>query len=71
MHKCNSHQEWLANCHYFCSCGHVEWAHHRNGRCAHCNCTNYNGEERPLTEYELARINQKLEEPRTAAGSLD
>lgn len=56
MHECNSHEEWLVNVHYMCSCGHVEWAHYgvrlSKGRCAHCNCTRYNGETRPLTDYE-------------------
>lgn len=52
MHKCKSYMDWLLNNHYFCSCGHVEWSHHPNGRCAHCNCDRYNGETRPLTEYE-------------------
>jgi len=52
-HKCKSHEEWLANVHYMCSCGHVQWAHHPNGRCAHCNCTQYNGEPRPLTQHEI------------------
>jgi hypothetical protein len=55
MHQCESHQEWLENVHYMCSCGHVEWAHYSNGRCAHCNCTSYKGEPRPLTEYEKSQ----------------
>jgi hypothetical protein len=41
-----------------CPCGHVEWAHYGDrtskGRCAHCNCTQYRGETRPLTDYEKA-----------------
>lgn len=60
MHKCESHQEWLSSNHYMCSCGHVEWAHYGldrqfKGGCAHCNCRQYNGEERPLTDYERAK----------------
>jgi len=51
--------EWLENVHYMCSCGHVEWAHYSNGRCAHCNCTSYKGEERPLTEYEIKQKSEK------------
>jgi hypothetical protein len=60
-HKCENHIEWLMNTHYMCSCGHVEWAHYgdrlNKGRCAHCNCTRYNGETRPLTEHELRHDN--------------
>lgn len=54
-HKCKSHEEWLLANHYFCSCSHVEWAHYLNGRCSHCNCTGYNGEPRPQTEYEKSQ----------------
>jgi hypothetical protein len=57
MHECKSHSEWLQNTHYMCPCGHVEWAHHgeryHKGRCSHCNCPEYRGEVRPLTEHEL------------------
>jgi hypothetical protein len=60
-HECKSHQEWLMNVHYMCSCGHVEWAHYgdrlNKGRCAHCNCTQYNGETRPLTDFEKEKKN--------------
>lgn len=61
MHECKSHEEWLMSNHYMCSCGHVEWAHYganrsNKGHCMHCNCTQYKGEIRPLTEYELSRI---------------
>lgn len=56
-HKCMTHMEWLMSTHYMCPCGHVEWAHYgdrlRKGRCMHCNCTQYNGETRPLTDFEL------------------
>lgn len=56
-HQCASHIEWLSNHHYFCSCGHVEWAHYGNrmhkAQCMHCNCKQYNGEIRPLIEYEI------------------
>jgi hypothetical protein len=65
-HKCETHIEWLNSVHYMCSCGHVEWAHHGfrewpNRRCAHCNCTQYNGEERPLTEYEKSEYEKANE----------
>lgn len=57
MHECKSHEEWLNSNHYMCSCGHVEWAHYGNRiyktSCAHCNCQRYDGEVRPLTEYEI------------------
>lgn len=61
---CTTHEQWLNKVHYMCSCGHVEWAHygvdrHNKERCAHCNCTRYNGETRPLTEYEIAQ-NEKV-----------
>jgi hypothetical protein len=57
MHECKSHNEWLMSAHYMCLCGHVEWAHYgerlaKTG-CAHCNCYQYRGEIRPLTDYEL------------------
>lgn len=62
-HKCQSHEEWLASNHYFCSCGHVEWAHstRTNGACSHCNCQRYNGEPRPLTEYEKGLTNGRAD----------
>lgn len=61
MHECATHAEWLENTHYMCPCGHVEWAHYglnreSKGRCAHCNCTRYNGEIRPLTDNELKKL---------------
>ena len=61
-HECSSYTEWLLSVHYMCSCGHVEWAHHGNdrfnkGQCAHCRCTRYNGETRPLTTFELMKRN--------------
>lgn len=31
-----------------CTCGHVEWAHHRNRKCAHCKCDDYDGKPNPL-----------------------
>ena len=66
MHECKTHEEWLVNVHYMCSCGHVEWAHHghdrfNKGPCSHCNCANYRGEVRPLTEYELAELKRENE----------
>lgn len=74
MHECKTHEEWLNNNHYFCSCGHVEWAHyggdrHNKGRCAHCNCTQYNGEVRPLTDYEKKKWTEANEEQ--AEGRFD
>ena len=48
--------EWLTQTRYFCPCGHVEWAHWPNGRCAHCVCNRYHGEERPLTDYEKMHL---------------
>lgn len=57
MHQCKTHEEWLLNTHYYCPCGHVEWAHYKNGICAHCNCTSYKGEDRPLTEFEKKTLN--------------
>jgi hypothetical protein len=59
MHECKNHNDWLIDTHYMCSCGHVEWAHYgtrlNKGQCAHCNCKRYNGEIRPLTDYEIKR----------------
>lgn len=56
-HVCETHEEWLQSTHYICPCGHAEWAHHgldrhHKGHCAHCNCTQYRGELRPLTDHE-------------------
>jgi hypothetical protein len=66
MHECSSHEEWLNNTHYMCPCGHVEWAHYgdRTSKqgCSHCNCTQYRGETRPLTDYEKAKWTAANEE---------
>lgn len=63
-HKCETYSEWLISKHHYCSCGHVEWAHHGLDRfnktsCAHCNCKQYNGEVRPLTSYEIMKANKE------------
>lgn len=66
MHECKSHEEWLNNTHYMCPCGHVEWAHYGDrlskGRCLHCNCTQYRGETRPLTDYEKSKWTEANQE---------
>jgi hypothetical protein len=57
MHQCQSHTEWLLSVHYMCSCGHAEWVHHgtrlAKAGCMHCDCKQYNGETRPLTDHEI------------------
>lgn len=47
----SAYTEWLANKRWHtCSCGHVEWVHWPNGKCAHCDCKHYDGKPPPPPE---------------------
>lgn len=40
--------KWIGNKRaHTCSCGHVQWVHWPNGKCAHCNCTRNDAEPMP------------------------